>query len=178
LRGRRAIRLVAALAIVAILGAPSPAQADALEESSVKAAILFNVARFTEWPPTSFANETAPVVLCVVGADPAGALERLDGKTLKGRPLRVRQAGEPRLRECHIAYIGPEHANLAEVLKTAEQLTVLTVSDIDRFARKGGMIGLVNEGGKIRFEINLKAAERAGLKLSSQLLKLASVVRN
>jgi len=164
--------------MLVILGVRAPAAGDALEESSVKAAILFNVVRFTEWPPASFGSDTAPVVLCVVGPDPAGALERLDGKTLKGRPLSVRATDEARLRQCHIAYISPERADLTDVLKAAEKFTVLTVSDIDRFARKGGMIGLVNEGGKIRFEINLRAAERAGLRLSSQLLKLASIVRN
>jgi len=92
--------------------------------------------------------------------------------------LRVRPAADGSLRACHIAYVGPDHPGLREVVKAAEQFTVLTVSDADRFARKGGMIGLVNEGGKIRFEINLKAAEQAGIKLSSQLLKLASIVRN
>lgn len=178
MRGRRGIRSVALLASVAIFGAGALAQGAPLEDSSVKAAILFNVARFTEWPAAAFGSEAAPVVLCVLGTDPAGALGRLEGKLLKGRPLSVRQGAEVRLGQCHIAYISPERPNLGEVLKAVEKLTVLTVSDIDRFARKGGMIGLVNEGGKIRFEVNLGAAERAGLKLSSRLLQLASIVRN
>jgi hypothetical protein len=180
LRGGRFIRIGfrGAVVLLLIVGVGPPALGATVEDSTVKAAILFNVARFTEWPTTSFGSDAAPMVLCVVGADPDGAMERLDGKTLKGRSLRVRAAADGGLRACHIAYVGPDHPDLREVVKAAEQFGVLTVSDADRFARKGGMIGLVNEGGKIRFEINLKAAQQAGIKLSSQLLKLASIVRN
>ena len=176
----RLIRLGLRVATVLLLvaGPPPGARGDTVEDSTVKAAILFNVARFTEWPAASFGSDAAPLVLCIVGADPDGAMERLDGKTLKGRPLRVRPVADGGLRTCHIAYVGPDHPDPRDVVKAAEQFTVLTVSDTDRFARKGGMIGLVNEGGKIRFEINLKATQQAGIKLSSQLLKLASIVRN
>jgi hypothetical protein len=168
---------LAVLAAVA-LSAPAP-RAQGVEEYAVKAAFLFNFVRFTEWPPAAFPNDRAPLVLCIVGTDPFGAaLDSLEKKPVKGRELHVDRKVTPgTLNKCHVAFISRSRSgNVREVLKTAEALTVLTVSDIDEFARKGGIIGLVTDGGKIRFQINVKAAERVGLKLSSQLLKLASIV--
>jgi len=149
-------------------------------EYAVKAAFLLNFTRFTDWPSSAFESETAPLVLCIVGADRFGpALERVEGKSAKGHSIRVeRNSSHEMLRRCHVAFISDsERSRVDELLKTMQKTTVLTVSDIDRFARRGGVIGLVLEGDRIRFEVNLKAAERAQLRLSSDLLKLASIVR-
>jgi hypothetical protein len=176
---------LAAIACSAPL-APGPgaraavAQTLQAEEYAVKAAFLFNFARFTEWPAAAFASDDAPLVLCIVGTDPFGpALDAIEKKPVKGHPLRVdRKATEDGLSRCHVAFISRSRAgDLAEVLKPIETARVLTVSDIPDFARKGGMIGLLMEERKVRFEINVSAADRAGLKLSSQLLKLASIVK-
>jgi YfiR/HmsC-like len=148
-------------------------------EYAVKAAFLLNFARFTDWPASAFDNDTAPLILCIVGKDPFGsALKGLDGKSAKGHPIQIdRKANPETLRTCHVAFISDsERSTLNRLLTATEKSSVLTVSDIERFARRGGVIGLLLEGGRIRFEVNLKAADRAQLRLSSNLLKLASIV--
>lgn len=162
-----------------VLGLVVGAHAQAVDEYIAKAAFLVNFARFTEWPSAAFRSETEPLAFCIVGTDPFGsALDAVEKKSVKGRELHVdRKVSPDALGKCHVAFISrSQRAQLRDVLKTVESRAVLTVSDIDDFARQGGIIGLRTDGGKIRFEINVKAADRAGLKLSSQLLKLASVV--
>jgi hypothetical protein len=165
--------------VALVLGLVVGAHAEAVEEYTAKAAFLLNFARFTEWPSASFRSDTAPVGLCIVGADPFGsALTAVDKKPVKGRELQVERKVSPdALAKCHVAFISRSQGEqIKDVLRTVENRAVLTVSDIDDFARKGGIIGLRLEDGRVRFDINVKAAQRAGLKLSSQLLKLASVV--
>jgi hypothetical protein len=162
-----------------VLSLVAGASAQAVEEYTAKAAFLLNFARFTEWPSATFRSETEPLLLCVVGTDPFGpALDSIEKKSVRGRELAVdRKVSPDALGKCQVAFISKsQRARIPDVLRNVEKRAVLTVSDIDDFARKGGIIGLLTDGGKIRFEINVKAAERAGLKLSSQLLKLASVV--
>jgi hypothetical protein len=165
--------------VALVLGLVAGAHAEAVEEYTAKAAFLLNFARFTEWPPASFRSDTAPLGLCIVGTDPFGAaLSAVEGKPVKGRELHVdRKVSPDALGKCHVAFISRSQGDqVKDMLKTVESRAVLTVSDIEDFARKGGIIGLRLEAGRIRFDINVKAARRAGLKLSSQLLKLASVV--
>jgi uncharacterized protein DUF4154 len=167
------------LAAVLIALAP-PSAGQAFDEYAVKAAFLLNFTRYTDWPAAAFSNETAPLVLCIIGEDRFGpALESVNGKSVKGHPIQVDiKASATTVHHCHVAFISDsERSSLERWLQTVEKASVLTVSDIDRFARKGGVIGLLVEGGRVRFEVNLKAAERAQLKLSSNLLKLASIVR-
>jgi DNA invertase Pin-like site-specific DNA recombinase len=115
-----------------------------------------------------------------VGEDPFGAaLDSVEGKSAKGRQIHIeRKPTAETLRQCHVAFISDsERPRIDQLLNTTENITVLTVSDIDRFARRGGVIGLLLEGDKVRFEVNVRAAERAQLKLSSNLLRLASILR-
>lgn len=155
---------------------------DALEsgEEAVKTAFLYNFAKFVDWPPESFKNESSPFVLGIVGVDPFGAsLDTLKDKTVKGRKLIIRKL--PRLEnfeDCHILYIsGSEKGSLKNLLTVLKNYNILTVSDLDRFAQQGGMIGLVKSEGKISFEVNIETVQHSRLKFSSQLLKLAKIVR-
>jgi hypothetical protein len=150
-------------------------------EYEVKVAFLYNFAKFVEWPPESFKNEASPFVLGILGTDPFGAaLENLKDKTVRGRKLIIRKL--PSLEnfdEGHILFIsGSEKNNLRNLLASLKNHNILTVSDMERFAFQGGMLGLVNVDEKINFEINLDTVSRSKLKLSSQLLKLAKIVRS
>jgi hypothetical protein len=171
-------RLAAVLAAALTLASAAPAQTPG--EYAVKGAFLLNFARYTEWPPAAFSGSTTPLVLCVVGDDPFGsALDSVEGKLVRGRPIRIdRNIDAAGLPSCHIAFISDsERSRVDSLLKITDTASVLTVSDIDRFARRGGVIGLFLEGERVRFEVNLRTAERAQLRLSSNLLRLATLVR-
>jgi hypothetical protein len=176
---RRRWRGPSTLAVALALSLVAGAHAQTVEEYTAKAAFLLNFARFTDWPSAAFRSDSTPLGLCIVGTDPFGeALKAVEKKPVKGRELQVdRKVSPDALGKCHVAFISRSQGDqVTDVLKAVANRAVLTVSDIDDFARKGGIIGLRLEEGKIRFDINVKAAQRAGLKLSSQLLKLASVV--
>jgi len=155
------------------------AWASEFDEYAVKAAYLYNFAKFVEWPPEAFANEEAPLLICIAGANPFGdALDTLSGKTVASHPVEVRHLpAMTGLDPCHIVFVGrAEHGRFKTVLAKLARLPILTVSDINDFAQVGGMIGLVEADQRIRFNINLAVTRQADLKLSSQLLKLATIV--
>lgn len=158
---------------------PLPAQAQTASgrEDAVKAAYIYNFAKFTEWPAA--AGAAASLVACALGEDPlAHALSALTGKRIGERRLEVRQVRDPESAEgCHILYLArPEAEHLAEVLAALDHRPVLTVGDTPGFAERGGMIGLVVLDRRVRFHINAAAVEGAGLNISSKLLKLAVTV--
>ena len=139
--------------------------------------MLANFAKFVEWPETAFANAQAPVVIAVVGRDPFGRLldEGVRDKTAGGRPIVVRRWDRlPAKEPVHMVFLARgEGKRLTEVLETAAGRAALTVSDLDGFARAGGMIELRLQDQRVGFEVNLPAAQRVGLRISSRLLKLA-----
>lgn len=149
-------------------------------EYQVKAAYLFQFARYVDWPPEAFATPTAPLVIGVVGVDPFGGVldDLIEDEEAHGRPLvvrRHRRADE--MEDCHILYIGRlGRAEREAVLARVRDRSVLTVSDTDGFTREGGMIGLVTDGGRVRMQINWGAAKRANLTLSSRLLRSGEIV--
>ncbi|WP_236026677.1 YfiR family protein [Geomonas diazotrophica] len=163
-----------------LLGGAGRLLAEAPQEYQVKGAMVFNMAKYIEWPTGVFSGSGAPLVVCSIGRGPfTGALEQYRGKTVLGHPLQVRrmQPGEE-LGECHLLVVsGVEKRYLAGILDQARKRSLLTVSDIPDFARLGGIIGLVEVEGRVRFEINVKAAQQSRFKISSQLLKLARIVR-
>ena len=147
-------------------------------EYQIKAAFLFNFAKFVEWPPAAFAEATSPMVIGVLGENPfRDDLERtIQGKTINNRPLVIKEFRSPaEATNCHVLFISTsEKQRLPEILKSLHGTSVLTVGETDRFIETGGMINFVAEGNKIRFQINEVAAKSAGLKTSSKLLNLAS----
>jgi len=164
--------LAMATAAAAPAGEPSPGTL----EYPVKAAFLYQFARFVEWPaaPTGSA-----FCIGVLGQDPFGAaLDRaVEGKAVAGRPLAVRRAHRLEgLEGCPIVFVGSsEGEGLAAVLARTARWPALTVGESDEFARGGGMVRFFVDGNHVRFEINLEAAQGAGLRLSSRLLALARV---
>ena len=147
-------------------------------EYQVKAAFLYNFLKFVDWPATP-AEQMGPIELCVLGKDPfGGALERVvDGKTVNGRPLTIRRIGDiAAARSCHVLFVSASEAGrVREITKAVHTWSVLTVSEIDRFSERGGIVTFLMEGQRVRFRINPKAAASAGLKISSKLLQLAVV---
>lgn len=180
--GRLVSFLLSGLVVFAalVLGGPSgSAWAVEFDEYAVKAAYLYNFAKFAEWPPGAFAGPNAPLSICIAGDNPfGGALETLSGKTVDSHPVEVRHLpAATGLEKCHIVFVGrAEQGRFKAMLAKLARLPILTVSDIGDFARMGGMIGLVEADQRIRFDINLAATRQANLKLSSQLLKLATIV--
>jgi hypothetical protein len=175
---RRWLTVVAKLLLGGLL-LGSNAWAAEFDEYAVKAAYLYNFAKFVEWPPGAFANADAPLLICIAGDNPFGdALAMLSGKTVESHPLEVRPIpAATGLDQCHIVFIGrAEQGRFKTVLAKLARLPILTVSDIGGFAQAGGMIGLVEADQRIRFDINLATTHQANLKLSSQLLKLATIV--
>jgi len=159
---------------------PAAAQRSSFGEYEVKSALLYNLTKFVEWPAGAFPDAQTPTSLCILGQDPFGsALTKIIAqKTANGRPLLIRrlQRGQP-IRNCHVLYISAsERKNLLRILESLKGSNVLTIGETDRFARSGGIVQIVLEEKQIRFEINLDAANREGIKISSKLLALARIV--
>lgn len=152
----------------------------AYEESQVKAALLYNFAKFVEWPDSAFGAAGGDLVYAVVGSDPfGGALSALAGKTALGRTVSFR--GTITLDEagtCHVVYVSAsEKDRIAQVVDRFKGKSVLTVGDVPGFAERGGVIGFTKDGNRIGFEVNEDAAAQAGLKISPKLLALGKVVK-
>ncbi|MBI4548186.1 MAG: YfiR family protein [Ignavibacteriae bacterium] len=149
-------------------------------EYQVKAAFLYNFAKFVEWSPETFSDTTTPIVIGILGEDPFEAdLDTIvKDKNINGREFVVRRfQALKELEQCHILFISSsEQKDMPKILRRLRNSGMLTVSEVEHFAHIGGMINLVVEENKVRFEINVEAAEREGLKISSQLLKLARIV--
>ena len=149
------------------------------DEYRVKAAVVYNIARFVEWPSSAFAGQNEPVVVCVIGADPFGDVleETLKGRTVLGRPVAVNRISDA-VDGCHVAFIAySEQKRVEDLLDRLGATPSLTVSDIERFTDRGGIVGLATEGHRVRFDVNVSAAEHAHLTVSARVLALASAVR-
>jgi len=175
----RARGALAACALLAAAATPAAEEAPALTEYDVKAAYLYNFAKFVEWPPPD-AEGARRFVIAVLGDDPFGRTleETLAGKTVGDRSFAVRRVSTPEQAEgAQIVFVSAsEWARLPHVLRVLDGAGALTVGDMRQFAERGGMIGFRMEGRKVRFDINPEPVERAGLRMSSQLLRLARIV--
>jgi hypothetical protein len=171
-------QLAAVVLAWSLIGVSSlPAQQPKPTAYEVKAAYLYNFGKFVEWPAKVTAGNNEPFTICVLGRDPFGASldSTIAGEAIDGRSVLAKRFSKPQeTLNCRVLFISSsEDAQLQEVLATLEKTSVLTVSDIPQFAKRGGMIQFVEDANKVRFEVNLTVAERAGLTLSSQLLKVA-----
>lgn len=179
----RVLQLVLAVAFSAMVGGVSSLRGEVspLSEDQVKAAFLYNFAKFVEWPPEAFAGPDAPIVIGVVGADSiADALvHTVNDKDAQGRKFLVKRwKRKEDIKNCHILFISSTESNsVREILKNIDPSGVLTIGEMDGFTKQGGMINFVLFDGRVRFDINYKSAESAGLKISSKLLSLAKTVR-
>ncbi len=155
--------------------ASTPAQRP--PEYQVKSVYLYNFGKFVQWPSS---EPSSAFKICVLGEDPFGPLldQTISGETISGKPAeakrirKVQDAGD-----CNVLYISwSEQRRLSQILLLLEGKSILTVSDMDEFVNRGGIIQFVWDHDRIRFEINLAAAMRARLAVSSELLKVATKV--
>jgi len=178
---RRLWLLIGVIAVGLTTAPPTaPGEPAGGREYEIKAALLYNFAKFVEWPDEAVPETSAPLTLCILGDDPFGpALESIDGKTIRSRRLVIKRPVTARdVSACHILFISSsEEKHLAQILEVLRTSSTLTIGEMQGFTQNGGIINLAVESNKVRFEINANAADRAGLKISSKLLSLASVVR-
>jgi hypothetical protein len=179
-RWMRPNRLAALIAILWMLqGTPLAAQQAKPGEYQVKAAYLYNFGRFIAWPAKAASDPS--FAICVLGQDPFGlALNAtLADENINGKSVIAKRIPDPaEAVNCRILFISSsEGARLKQILATLKDTSVLTVSDLPEFSKNGGMVQFTMEGSRVRFEVNLVPAERAGLALSSELLKVAVNVR-
>ena len=169
-----------AAAVLVLHCGRADAQTTTPTESQVKAVFLYNFTKYVGWPPEAFAGDTAALNVCVLGRDPFGpALDAtLRGESVNQRSLAARRVSSlDEVAGCQILFIADsEEHELTAILRRVEGKPILTVGEMDKFAETGGMIRLRKIENKIRLEINEGSAARAGLKISSQLLKLARIV--
>ncbi len=158
---------------------PLTSESEALPEYLVKAVMLYHFARFTKWPKAAFPDSDTPVRICVLGQDPFGSdLDSLVSYQIRGRDIittRLRNARHTK--ECHILFIAEsEEKRLLSILKVLAERPILTIADMDRFARLGGIIHLKIHKETVRFEINTGFAQRVGLTFNSEMLMLADII--
>lgn len=185
LRTHLAIVMAAGIWLVAspvLSGGPQLAYADSRSqrEYQIKAAFLYNFTKFVEWPVDRFADESAAIVICVIGENRLGEIleHTVTGKMVKNRPLDIRRIDDVGdLDPCHLLFVGlSDREQLRRIVAMSHGANVLTVGDMDDLGEFGGVINLIKKANKIRFEINLVAAKQAKLKLDLKLVALASSV--
>lgn len=183
-RARRALArglMLTALASAAmpLAGATVRAQGGPAEYQ-VKAVFLFNFVQFVEWPADALGEKGAPLVIGVLGDDPFGQnlVETIRGERFAGRELKVRRFRRvEEVTGCQLLFVSQsERDRLDLILATLRGRPMLLVSDIDGFAARGGMIGMTMEQGRVRLQVNPRAARSAHLVLSSKLLRVAELV--
>jgi hypothetical protein len=180
---RRCLQIAASVlgAFVALDGGrPVSAQSNPLSEYQIKAAFLFHFGQFVEWPRDALKDADSPLTYCTIGEDPFhGSLDAaLSGKTIGARVLRVQHFRQPQeIQGCQVLFVGAgEKKLIPAILAGVKGDSVLTVGESEHFVQDGGMIGFFLEENKIRFEINLEAAQKAKFRISSRLLALAKSV--
>jgi hypothetical protein len=170
--------ILASLLTTPLFAAPQPRPVD---EYQLKAAFLYNFARFIEWPAKAFEDPSQPFVFCVLGEDPFGRAldDLLEGRKIGGRAPTVRRISDARrARGCQILFVSSsEPKSVLALLAGIGDSGLLTVGESDAGAAEGMIIDFTLEDGKIRFIINAAVAEREKLRISSRLLSLATVVR-
>ncbi len=173
--------MLTVLCLTVFSGRDAVCAQDRFDEYQVKSAFLYNLANFIYWPNESFENSQSPFVITVLGKNPfATFLEEItSGETVNGHPILVQYvASFEELGKTHILFVHRDSAkNIGSILVKQSELGVLTVSDFDQFPLEGGALALLMDRQRILLTLNLEVAERAGLRISSKLLRLAKIVK-
>jgi len=180
------VRRAFACLIVSFVSAVTQLSASGEESSSpeyqIKAAFVLNFPKYVDWPPSAFAGTNSPIVIAVFGSNEVGAeLEAAcRGKIINGRQVMFKRvAAVDDSAGCNILFVGDsEKRNLPAIFEKLRNSSVLTVGESDDFIEKGGIINLTRHDQKISLEVNLIAAQLAGLRISSKLLRVAKVKLN
>jgi len=185
--------------VLILLAMPTTQVVEAAEnkEYQIKAAFLYNFIKFVDWPKEKMSDVNEPIVVGIIGKDPFGnAIDIITGEHVKDKKLVVRwfnsfedskksdEKNKPgvhreieAIRKCHLLFFcSSEKNDIEEIMKPLKGSHVLTVGDMNGFLESGGVINFIIENKKVRFEINIPAAKRAGLEIRAQLLRLAKRV--
>lgn len=152
-----------------------------VDEYQVKAAFIYNFARFVEWQPEIFRGEKDPIRICVLGHDPFGGSlsSTVEHKAVDGRLFAVGDVATPaEAAGCQVLFVSSsERKRIAAILSAIPTAGVLTIGEVEGFTHEGGIVNFKLENGKVRFEVNVEAAARARLRISSKVLELAELVK-
>jgi hypothetical protein len=149
-------------------------------EQDVKAAFIYNMIKFTDWPTDYRSTDKNNIDICALGDEASrGLLDSIEGKTIRNKTISVRHVSSlQQLKNCMVLFIsGSEQAKLKNITVVSSKANILTIGDTEGFSEKGVIINLYKQDNKIRFKVNLTAMEQAQLKISSNLLKLGEIVR-
>lgn len=175
LRGFCGMMLIASLTLLC----PNCAESAPPGEHQIKAAMIFNMMRFVDWPESSFPSGEESIDICFVSrGSMSTAVEALRGKQVKGKNIVVRQVGRHgTFAGCHVLLLSDtDRSPTASILDMTRSAPIMTVGESRGFAAAGGVFGFMIQDGKVRFEINLASAQRHRIRISAQLLKLAQNV--
>jgi hypothetical protein len=184
---------------LSLVCAPAAVHADpgSIQEYQIKAAFLYNFIKFVDWPKEAMPDGNEPITIGIIGKDPFGnAFEPVKDKDVREKKVVVKrfksiadlkklgESGKDELerqieavKKCHLLFVcSSEKEYLKDIVNAVKDRPVLTVGDTEEFLQSGGIISFVMEDQKVRFEVNLTAAEHAKLKIRSQLLRLAKRV--
>jgi hypothetical protein len=167
------------LVALAACAVNADAEDERFGEYEVKAAFIYNIAKFVEWPEKALSESKSVFNLCIIGADPFGrSVQQIEGKIVKGRRLEVTRVASVReVKGCNALFISrSEKERLAGITEAAGSLSVLTIGDTEGYAPGGVMVNFRLEQRKVRFDIDLEKTKRSRLLISAQLLKLARTV--
>jgi hypothetical protein len=157
------------------------AQQAGLSEADIKAGCIYNFVKFVDWPPQVLPPNSPTITIGVLGSSQVGnSLDTLNGKSVRGKTLAIRHVRDPRDGTgCQVLFVSEgDTGHFRQAAEALRGAGVLTVGEAPGFAGAGGgVINFTREGNRVRFEINPDAATRARLNISSQLLKLARIVR-
>jgi hypothetical protein len=165
-------------AVTVLISALLLVQGQRASEYQLKAVFLFNFAQFVDWQP---AAAQTPLLIGILGDDPFGSFldATVRGERVGVRPIEIRRSRQlADIDTCNILFISrSENDRVEEILAAVQNRPILTVSDGDDFAKRGGMIQFVNDKNRIRLRVNLEAAQAANVTISSKLLRVAEIVR-
>ena len=161
-------------------GRAAPADVTVAREYQVKAIFLYNFAQFVTWPAAAFPDAHMPIIIGILGDDPFGPFleDAVRGEVIDGRSLTIKRfKGVEEGLDCHMLFVSKsERGYVGQILATVQGKSILTVGETEAFTRQGGIINFFMADNKVRYEINVAAAKRAHLDISSKLLNLAKIV--
>lgn len=169
-----------ALCAAVLIDVPAASNADTpASEYAVKAAIVYKIAKFVSWPQSGAVKDGNVLSICLAANDPiTPSIEALSGEQIHGRDIVVRRltSAEAAIDDCEIVYLSrPTAEKHGALLDRLAEAPVLTIGDSGSFTKSGGIIALEIRQSRIRFAINVRASQRAGLDISAQLLQLANI---
>ncbi len=175
------LNTVVGIRLALIVFAGANARAQTADEYQVKAAYMYNFAKFVNWPVQTFDSPSQPIVFCVLGKTPLSQTlsDALSGKVVDQRPLVFHQLTDSKqANKCQVLFFGsPDKKPLRQTLDEVKSFNLLTVGEVQDFTKQGGVIRFVLDDGRVRLEFNLDAADDAKLRISSKLLSLGKTMR-